>query len=59
MEPSTDSSAVTHYGTGNKDNRVCALLTPPQMIEMHFKNVDLWACALYKKIFNMFKLLKD
>jgi len=26
---------------------------------MHFKNVDHWAHALYKKILNAFKLLKD
>jgi len=26
---------------------------------MHFKNVDHWAHALYKKIMNTFTLLKD
>jgi len=41
-------------------------LPPSQMIviklhikEMHFKNVDHWAHALYMKILNTFKLLKD
>jgi len=41
-------------------------LSPPQMIvvklnlkEMHFKNVDHWVHALYKKILNLFTLLMD